>query len=97
MQQQEPALSHPLGPLELIEHLPGETAAASDRLRWVGLQAHRYREQPPNVRRRCGPPSSARGVDRGGADLWLRDAGAGLARRLWGSTARVPGAYGLSL
>jgi AraC family transcriptional regulator len=48
MQKQEPALSRPLDPLELIEHLPGKTFAASNRLRWVGVQAHRYREQPPN-------------------------------------------------
>jgi AraC family transcriptional regulator len=28
--------------------LPGEPFAASDRLRWVGLEALRYRDQPPN-------------------------------------------------
>jgi AraC family transcriptional regulator len=43
MQQKEPQL----GPLELIKHLPEEAFAASDRS-WVGLQAVRYREQPPN-------------------------------------------------
>jgi AraC family transcriptional regulator len=35
-------------PLELIEHFPGEPFAASDRRRWVGLEALRYRDQPPN-------------------------------------------------
>jgi AraC family transcriptional regulator len=45
MRQQEPGLS---GPLELIEHFPGEPCAASDRRRWVGLEALRYRDQPPN-------------------------------------------------
>jgi AraC family transcriptional regulator len=35
-------------PLELIKFFPGETFAASDRLRWVGLEAIRYRDQPPN-------------------------------------------------
>jgi AraC family transcriptional regulator len=44
MPQQEPGLS---GPLELIKHLPLKTFAASDRRQWVGLQAVRYREQPP--------------------------------------------------
>jgi AraC family transcriptional regulator len=48
MQQQGSGLSSPLSPLELTKHLPGETFATSDGLRWVGLQAHRYREQPPN-------------------------------------------------
>jgi AraC family transcriptional regulator len=35
-------------PLELIKHFPGEPFAASDRLGWVGLEALRYRYQPPN-------------------------------------------------
>jgi AraC family transcriptional regulator len=48
MSQQEPGLSGLLGPLELIKHSPGEPLAASDRLRWVGLEALRYRDQPPN-------------------------------------------------
>src|SRR5262249_52746252 len=48
MRQEEPGLGGPLGPLELIKHLPGEAFAASDRRRWVGLEAVRYREQPPN-------------------------------------------------
>src|SRR5262249_26955303 len=37
-----------LGPLELIKHFPGEPLAASDRRQWVGLEALRYRDQPPN-------------------------------------------------
>jgi AraC family transcriptional regulator len=37
-----------LGPIELIKHFPGEPFARSDRLRWVGLEALRYRDQPPN-------------------------------------------------
>jgi AraC family transcriptional regulator len=48
MPQREPELSGPLGPLELIEHLPGVTFAVSSGRRWVGLEAARYREQPPN-------------------------------------------------
>ena len=37
-----------LGPLELLKHFPGEPFTVSDRLRWVGLEAFRYRDQPPN-------------------------------------------------
>jgi hypothetical protein len=48
MQQQEPTLCRPLGPLELIERLPGEVFATSTGRQWAGLQAHRFREQPPN-------------------------------------------------
>ena len=48
MRQQEPGLSGLLGPIELIKHFPGEPFATSDRLRWVGLEALRYRDQPPN-------------------------------------------------
>src|SRR6516165_29466 len=48
MRQQEPGLSGPIAPLELIKHFPGEPLAASDRRRWVGLEALRYRDQPPN-------------------------------------------------
>jgi len=46
MQQAVPG--SPLGPLELIKHLPEEAFALSHRQRWVGLQAVRYRDQPPN-------------------------------------------------
>src|SRR5262245_24664916 len=60
MQQQEPGLGGLVGPtelikrcallrpLELVKHFPGEPFAASDRRRWVGLEALRYRDQPPN-------------------------------------------------
>jgi AraC family transcriptional regulator len=48
MRQQEPGLGGLFGPLELIKHFPGEPLAASDRRRWVGLEALRYRDQPPN-------------------------------------------------
>jgi hypothetical protein len=48
MPQGELRLSGPLGPLELIEHLPGETFAVSAGRRWAGLEAARYRDQPPN-------------------------------------------------
>src|SRR5215467_8390723 len=48
MRQQEPGLSGPIAPLELIKHFPGEPLAASERRQWVGLEALRYREQPPN-------------------------------------------------
>jgi AraC family transcriptional regulator len=52
MRQREPGLSGLLDPIELIKHcrnrLPGEPFAASDRLQWVGLEALRYRDQPPN-------------------------------------------------
>jgi AraC family transcriptional regulator len=46
MQQVDPG--EPLGPLELIKHLPEEALASSDRQRWVGLEAVRYRHQPSN-------------------------------------------------
>jgi AraC family transcriptional regulator len=48
MRQQEPGLSGLLGPQELIKHFPGEPCVASVRRRWVGLEALRYRNQPPN-------------------------------------------------
>src|SRR5262249_32416864 len=48
MRQREPGLSGLHGPLDLINFFPGEPLAASDRRRWVGLQAVRYREQAPN-------------------------------------------------
>ena len=35
-------------PLDLIQHLPEEPFAMSDGLPWVGLEALRYRDQPPN-------------------------------------------------
>ena len=48
MRQDEPGLSAPLSPHELIKRLPEEAFAASDRRQWVGLEAVRYRDQPPN-------------------------------------------------
>jgi AraC family transcriptional regulator len=60
MRQHEPGLSGLVSPtelikrcglqrpLELIKHFPGEPFAASDRRQWVGLEALRYRDQPPN-------------------------------------------------
>jgi AraC family transcriptional regulator len=48
MQQREPGPGGPLSPLDLLEQFPGEPFAASDRHRWVGLEAIRYRFQPPN-------------------------------------------------
>jgi AraC family transcriptional regulator len=48
MRQREPRHDDLLGPLELIKQFPGEPCAASDRRRWVGLEALRYRNQPPN-------------------------------------------------
>src|SRR5262245_47756600 len=48
MRQQEPGPSGLFDPIELIKHFPGEPLAASDRQRWAGLEALRYRDQPPN-------------------------------------------------
>ena len=48
MRQHEPGQSGLLDPLELIRHFPGEPCAASDRRKWLGLEALRYRDQPPN-------------------------------------------------
>jgi AraC family transcriptional regulator len=48
MRQREPGLNGLLAPLELIKHLPGEALATSDRRGWAGLEALRYRDQPPN-------------------------------------------------
>ena len=46
MRQQEPGRGDPLGPLDWRQILPFETAAASDRLGWVGLEAARCRAEP---------------------------------------------------
>src|SRR5215475_6536502 len=46
MQQVEPQPGDPIGPLDLRKIGPIEAAAASDRLRWVGLDAARYCESP---------------------------------------------------
>jgi AraC family transcriptional regulator len=48
MRQQEAGLSGPIGPIELVKHFPGEPLATSGRLQWVGLEALRYSDQPPN-------------------------------------------------
>ena len=48
MRQREPGPSGLLDPLDLIKQFPGEPCAASDRRQWVGLEALRYRDQPPN-------------------------------------------------
>ena len=48
MQPREPEVGGLISPLELIKQFPGEPFAASDRRRWVGLEALRYRYQPPN-------------------------------------------------
>jgi AraC family transcriptional regulator len=48
MQEREPGFSGLLDPLDLVNHFPGEPCAASDRRGWVGLEALRYRDQPPN-------------------------------------------------
>jgi AraC family transcriptional regulator len=42
MRQAEPQPADPLGPLDWLRLLPHETAASSDRLGWVGLEAARY-------------------------------------------------------
>jgi hypothetical protein len=47
MQQQEPGLVGPLGPLEVLRQIiPFEPAAASDQRGWSGLEAARYRAAP---------------------------------------------------
>src|SRR5215475_8077378 len=46
MQQVEPQPADPLEPLDWLRLLPHETAASSDRLGWVGLQAARCRAAP---------------------------------------------------
>ena len=46
MQQEESGGSGLIGPLALRKITPLEADAASDRLRWVGLEAVRYRAAP---------------------------------------------------
>ena len=46
MRQAEPQPGYPLGPLDWLRLLPHETAASSDGLGWVGLQAARCRVAP---------------------------------------------------
>jgi hypothetical protein len=47
MRQEEPRRGDLIGPLDLRKILPFEAAASSQRLGWVGLEALRYRDQPP--------------------------------------------------
>ena len=46
MQQEEPGRGDLIGPLDGLKILPHETAASSDQLGWVGLEAARYRASP---------------------------------------------------
>jgi AraC family transcriptional regulator len=46
MPEKDPGRGGPLGPLDWLEILPHETAASSDRLGWVGLEAARCRAAP---------------------------------------------------
>src|SRR6516162_2230880 len=46
MRQEELGRGNPLGPLDWLKNVPHETAASSDRLGWVGLEAGRCRATP---------------------------------------------------
>src|SRR6516162_9092515 len=46
MRQEELGRGNPLGPLDWLKNVPHETAASSDRLGWVGLEAARCRATP---------------------------------------------------
>ena len=46
MPEKQPGSGDPLGPLDWLKILPHETAASSDRLGWVGLEAARCRAAP---------------------------------------------------
>src|SRR5262245_32595236 len=46
MPEKEPRCGNPLGPLDWLKNAPHETAASSDRLGWVGLEAARCRATP---------------------------------------------------
>jgi len=48
MREEEQSRNFGLAPLELIKHFPGKPFATSDRRQWVGLEAFRYRYNPPN-------------------------------------------------
>jgi AraC family transcriptional regulator len=48
MPEKEPRRGDPISPLDLRNISAIETAAASDRLGWVGLEAARYRAPPPS-------------------------------------------------
>ena len=43
MQQENPGVRDPNGPLDWLKVIPFQAVAASDRLGWVGLEAARYR------------------------------------------------------
>jgi AraC family transcriptional regulator len=47
MRQEGPGRGDPIGPLDWLKNAPHETAASSDRLGWVGLEAARCRATPP--------------------------------------------------
>jgi AraC family transcriptional regulator len=46
MQQENPGVRDPIGPLDWLKIVPFESVAASHRLGWVGLEAVRYRVSP---------------------------------------------------
>jgi len=46
IRQDQPAGDSPLGPLDWLKTLPHETAASSDRLGWIGVEAARCRAVP---------------------------------------------------
>src|SRR6516162_11859609 len=46
MRQEELGRGNPLGPLDWLKNVPHETAASSDRLGWVCLEAARCRAAP---------------------------------------------------
>ena len=46
MRQEELGRGHPIGPLDGLKILPHETAASSDQLGWVGLEAAHCRAAP---------------------------------------------------
>src|SRR5262249_13529802 len=56
MPEEEQRRSGLCNPLELVRYFPGEPCAASAGRQWVGLEALRYRDQPPNEARQ--PPLS---------------------------------------
>src|SRR6516225_1039116 len=46
MREEEPGRGDPIGPLNWLEIIPFEPAAASDHLGWVGLEAVHFRTTP---------------------------------------------------
>ena len=47
MQQKEPGGGDPIGPLDWLKSVPFQSAVASHRLGWAGLEAARYHAAPP--------------------------------------------------